>query len=280
MTKFVRMLFCASTAVSGVMGILILAASAAATDEKLTLVLQPDEVIPTNTPAFRDYALKTVIQQADLVAGAWKLGIHLPIETNHITRFIARPRLNGVSAGINVERRYGFGVGNGTFALFRDEDFYIRPYVQSDEKMDKLAGMTNLLTVESALALARARLHQLGLDDGGLGLGDPIMVRQWKYDSNGVIYLLPYYEVRWQATNRFLTVNMGISGVASNIVEFDHNIPSEALIGTGADRLRVSTPTNYLEMLGLPTNVNFLPHNHERLEQLRRALETNSAGPK
>jgi hypothetical protein len=266
--------------VSGFIGILILAASGAVTGGELTVVLQPDEVIPTNTPAFRDYALKTVIQQANFVAGVWNLGIHLPIETNHITRFVSRPRLNGVSAGINVDRRYGFGVGNGTFSLFRDEDFYIRPYVQSDEKMDKLAGMTNLLTVESALVLARTRLHQLGLDDGGLDLGDPIMVRQWKYDSNDVIYLLPYYEVRWQATNRFLTVNMGISGVTSNIVEFDHNISSEALIGTDGDRLRVPTPTNYLEMLGLPTNVSFLPHNHERREQLRRALETNPVGLK
>ncbi len=245
-----------------------------------TVVLLPDEVIPTNTAAFQDYAFKTVLEQANQVARAWNLDISLPIQTNGITRFIARPRVNGVSAGIDVERRYGFGVGNGTFSLFRDEEFHIRPYARSDEKMDKLAAMTNLLTVESALALARVRLHQLGLDDEALGLGDPIMVRQWKYDSNNVVYLLPYYEVRWQATNRFLAVNMGISGVASNIVEFDHNIPSEVLLGTAADRLRVPTPANYLEILGLPPNVNLLRHDHERRDRLRRLMETNSAGMK
>lgn len=245
-----------------------------------TIVLQPDEVIPTNTTVFSQYALRTVLEQANAVAQAWNLDISLPIQTNRITRFTARPRVNGVSAGITVERRYGFGVGNGTFSLFRDEDFHIRPYVRDDEKMDKLAAMTNLLTVESALALARTRLHQLGLDDEALGLGDPIMVRQWKYDSNNVVYSLPYYEVRWQATNRFLVANMGISGVVSNIVEFDHNIPSDALLGTAADRLRVPTPADYLQMLGLAPNVTFLPHDHERRERLRRLIETNSPGTK
>jgi hypothetical protein len=142
--------------------------------------------------------------------------------------------------------------------------------------MDTLAGMTNLLTVERAVALAHARLHELGLDDGQLGLGDPVMVRQWKYDSNEVVYLLPYYEVRWQATNRYLAVSMGISGVTSNVVEFDHNIPPDVLHGTAAGRLAAPTPTNYLQMLGLPINVNFLPHDYERRERLLRESQTNS----
>jgi hypothetical protein len=239
--------------------------------EKRTIILQPDDVIPTNTPAFMEYALDTVLAKANLVARAWELEIPMPIQSNHVTWQFLRPKPEGASAGVQIHNRYGFGMQSGSFYTFKDLDYWISPSYD-EEKLDRLPGMTNLLTLESAKALARLRLRQLGLDDEKLGLGEPVMARQWLYDSNDVIYRLPYFEVRWQTTNIYHVVHMGVSGVTSNLTEMRHNIAPQYLKGTRAEWLLVPMPTNYLEMLGLPSNVVFRPHNYESMQERRRLL--------
>lgn len=232
------------------------------------IVLQPDGIIPMSTPAFDAYALTTLLDQANFVARAWNLDVPLPIRSNHVTRLVIRPKTNGLSGSIRVSR-YDFGVGEGRFSLLRDNDFSFRMYLYNDEKSDALATMTNVLKRESALALARDKLHRIGIDAKQIGLGEPVECKQWKYDSNGVVFPMPYYKVRWQATNIYLVVDMGISGVTSNVAEFNYNIPADSL----PQSLRVPTPTNYFQMLGLPPNIKFVPHDHERRERWKHQAQ-------
>lgn len=164
-----------------------------------------------------------------------------------------------------MDGKYGFGVSAGRFYSFSDGRFYSQSFMYSDEKKEVWARMTNLLTLERAVALARDRIHNLGIDETKLGLSEPTTAAQWKYDSNGVMYPLPLYVVRWQTTTGdYYIIDMEISGVSSNVSKLHYNLPAEMLPA----HLRVPLPTNYLQMLGLPTNVTFLPHDWERRQRL------------
>jgi len=236
------------------------------------LVLLAGGVIPTNTVAFKAYALTALLSQANYLATEWQLSTGRPITEEQIAKVVANPMTNGLSGGIFFGQNYGLSVCDGSFSLFRDYGHYSHSFVGRDDKMEALAGQTNLLTADGTLALAREKLHRIGIDELKLGLANPATLDQWKYDSNGVVYPLPLYVVRWQTTTGgYFVVDMEISGITSNVAELHHTIPLDLL----PPALRVPMPTNYLQMLGLPTNVNFLPHDHERRERLLRELQTN-----
>jgi len=95
--------------------------------------------------------------------------------------------------------RYEFQIYDGNVRSFEDRRHNSHSFVGKDEQCDALASMTNLLTLENVLALARDKIHKLGMDEKELGLGEPVKLTQWRYDSNGVVHPLPLYAVRWNS---------------------------------------------------------------------------------
>jgi len=234
------------------------------------ITLQRGGVIPTNTATFNAYALGVLLSNANSVAEQWRLDISFPVTTNQITRLVANPATNGLSGSIQIDGKYGFGVSDGRFYSFSDGRHYSQSFIYSDEKKDSLASMTNLLTLETAVAMAQDKLHKLGIGEQKFGLGKPGTIAQWKYESNNVIYPLPLYVVRWQTTSGdYFVIEMEISGVTSNVAKLHFNLPAERL----PQSLRVPTPTNYFQMLGLPPNIKFVHHDNERRERWKHQAQ-------
>lgn len=206
------------------------------------------DIIPTNTLAFQQYALGILLTQATVFVNQWHLDVPTPITTNMVTSFGTIPRTNSWGAGFTLSNRYSFLVSGGSFESFHDKKYYANSFVGNDEASDAMAQMTNHLTLDSALQVARHALHQVGIDEKELGLGEPAKLKQWQYDSNGVMYPLPLYAVRWETKEG--VVDMEISGVTSNVARFFQM--------TRAKSMRVPMPTNYLEMLGLPRDTVFV----------------------
>ncbi len=238
------------------------------------VTLQRGGIIPTNSPAFREYALSVLLSNANLVAERWQLDVQLPITTNQITGSFIDPTTNGLEGSIQIDNdahKYGFKVSDGRFNSFGDTKYRSQTFVYSpDEQKDKWPGMTNLLTLESAVAMAKDKLHRLGIDEKKLGMGEPFKAAQWRYDSNDVFYPLPLYAVQWKTqTGDYMVIRMEISGVTSNVAYFSHNIPANLL----PSFLRVPTPTNYLQLLGLPSNTVFRPHDWDRRQKILREAQ-------
>lgn len=68
--------------------------------------------IPTNTPAFQDFAQRRLLAEAQKAALAWRLDRAL-IQTNKITYFNAPPFPEGPTTEIVFESRYCFRTWRG-----------------------------------------------------------------------------------------------------------------------------------------------------------------------
>jgi hypothetical protein len=228
------------------------------------IVLQFGGIIPTNTPAIKEYALSVLIAQATFFSEQWNLDVRPPITTNQITGFSVAATTNGVRSGIQLNNRYAVSIDDAKLMSFTDMHFDDRSFIDNDEKIEALLKKPDLLTLETAVALARDKLKKIGIDENEHGLGKPVKSWQWKYDWDGVFHPLPLYEVHWRSDEG--VVRMQISGVTSNVARFFQI--------TRAPSLRVPRPPNYLEMLGLPEDTVFLPHDYEirqRIEALRES---------
>lgn len=228
------------------------------------VVLQFGGIIPTNTAALKEYALSVLLAHATVFVEQWNLDVPSPITTNQVTFLNARPTTNGVQATLELNKRYNIFIDDGRVDSLRDLHYWSRSFVDNDERIEALLKEKDLLTLQSAVALARHKLKEIGIDEKEHGLGNPVKSWQWKYDWDGVLHPLPLYEVHWHSNEG--VVYMQISGVTSNVASFFQN--------TRAPTLRVPRPPNYLEMLGLPEDTVFLPHDYEirqRIEALRQS---------
>lgn len=228
------------------------------------IVLQFGGIIPTNTPALKEYALSVLLAHATFFVEQWNPDVQMPVTTNQVTHFSVVPTTNGIRGGIQLNNRYAVSIDDGKLMSFTDMHFDDRSFIDNDEKIEALLKKPNLLTLDGAIALARDKLRKIGIDEKEHGLGGPVKSWQWKYDWDGVLHRLPLYEVHWHSNDG--VVYMQISGVTSNVASFFQN--------TRAPTLRVPRPPNYFEMLGLPEDTVFLPHDYEiqqRIEALRQS---------
>jgi len=212
------------------------------------VVLGLSSVIPTNTPAFQDHALRTMLSNAEYLASQWKLDIKRPFTTNLITFFKAEPHPAGIEGTIVLSNRYVFSWITGRFIQFSDKPNESFQFSTEDENknravLEKWSRATNLLTFKKAQKLAENSLIAVGLTLEKTEFKKPREATQLKFDDR---IPLPYYKFYWKSGKAASSVD--VSGITSNIVYFSN----------ASGYLRLSKPTNYLEMLGLSTNTIFV----------------------
>jgi hypothetical protein len=215
------------------------------------VVLGLANVIPTNTPAFQEYALHTMITNAESVASQWNLDVKRPFTTNLVTYNGLKPHPLGISGAIVLVNRFAFRALYGRFDGFADKPYECQVFLtddvaKNDAVQEPWIRMTNLLTLQKAQKIAEDGLLSIGLTSDKTGFTNVDVAKQWQYDWDGKVYLLPYYTFKWKSAQADAQID--ISGITSNIVGFD-------LVGP---MLRLNRPTNYLELLGLPTNTVFV----------------------
>jgi hypothetical protein len=207
--------------------------------------------IQTNTPSFQKYAFHTMVTNAQAVATVWHLDESL-MTTNQITSYAAFPTPYGIRGNIIFCKRYQFNSDFGWFGQFIDVSNHCMitetdNVETNDAILERWMRATNLLTMGKAQQLAVSSMESIGVPMEKLGFNKPTRSHQRKYEwKDGKIYPLPYYEFEWKTDQHVCRVD--VSGINSNIVHF-------FIVGAS---IRLPTPTNYFEMLGLPHNPVFV----------------------
>jgi hypothetical protein len=212
------------------------------------IVLGLSNIIPTNTPAFKEHALHAMLTNAEYLASQWKLDIPHPFTTNMVTfsQTVAQPP--GLTGTIVLSNRYAFAWINGWFAQFADKPNYAMQFETSDETKNRAvlaewSRETNHLTFKKAQKLAEQSLASVGLTRDKTNFKKPREATQLKFDDK---VPLPYYKFYWKSDKAASSID--VSGITSNIVYFSN----------ASGLMRIPKPTNYLQMLGLPTNTIFV----------------------
>jgi len=148
----------------------------------IVVAMQGVGVIPTNTPAFQEYALHTMLTNAEALAVAWHLD-ETCITTNKIIHFVAIPCVSGFGGTIEFDR-YGFEYHNGYFVGFSDGQFDMNDTLnlkskkritfgskgKVDASLKKWLVATNLLSLDKAKVIAGGALLSLGCLPGSIEL--------------------------------------------------------------------------------------------------------------
>jgi hypothetical protein len=209
--------------------------------------------IPIKSVAFQQYALSVLMSQAVNIADRWNLDLPKPITTNDITYLSIRPKTNSWDGAMSINNKYGFRVEDNKLILFRDYRYHCNTFLGNDAASDNLAQSNNCLTLDASRIIASNAMYNIGLTQ--YASGNPTTLRQYKYDSNNVIYPLPLYAVRWESDAGCILLQ--ISGISSNVAEFCN--------ATEAESMKIPLPTNYLTLLGLPKDVVFVKTKKDNL---------------
>jgi hypothetical protein len=213
--------------------------------------------ISTNTPAFEDYGVNLMVAMANETAEKWKLDLPHRLGVNDIM-FWLKPKPTCIQWILSTRNgRYWWAFDNGWMGLFSDEQNSRRAYLintnasdmANDEVLSRMANTKSKITEAQAIKMARDYLHAIGLDEKQLRLHEPPKVERdgYKADS-GKRYQVPLFAVGWSvegANPEARLVEITISGITSNIVQYFNANPKIP---------RVPLPTNYFQMLNLPTN--------------------------
>jgi len=219
------------------------------------VVLTLQGTIPTNTPAFQEYAFNEMFGQASNMIVSWNLDSPQPITTNTITTFHAVPSFHSPKGEIIFGDRFWFTWIYSGVVTFSDKSYCIMsaetPDVSvNDAVFERWIRATNVLTMQSAQQLAEAAMRSVGLPLDRLEFNKPKEARQEKYRwTDGKVYPLPYYEFIWDTDKAYCAVD--VSGILGRVVYFSFN-------SQGLPYLKFEPATNYLAMLGLPTNSVFV----------------------
>jgi hypothetical protein len=176
-----------------------------------------------------------------------------------VSRFFARPYIEGPNGTMVFSNRFTFGWNLGKFNTFRDEP-YIRERTLSpdvdanDALLEQWMRATNLLIMEKAEQIAESVLHSLGVPTDSRRFKNPQQAKQmhynWKDDKR---YSMPYYGFWWETNGlRFGggRYEIHVSGITSNMVY--------CFVYPEASYFKTLRPTNYFELLGVPTNAIFV----------------------
>ncbi len=232
--------------------------------------------IPTNTFAFQEYALDTLIKQAKVINEKWH--IEIPASADRATNLLTIPTIEGMEGGVTIDNRYRLGIRSGRFIYFNDQlysDYSTPPnYLMSNlppaemvrqmrEDVDRSiqasllqAQKTNLLTKEKALQVAREALKQIGIEEknfpsamtGALNRKElPVAeVTQSSFpDRTGKLHWLPHYTIRWTYPGASVgPATMEVSGVTKKVTHYESD----------AAPVTIPIPTNYYQMLNIIPN--------------------------
>jgi hypothetical protein len=135
----------------------------------------------------------------------------------------------------------------------------------------------NRLTMTSAQKMAEAAMKAYGIPPGLIGTRflkkkeQLVWSEEWtshaETNAEGVFivperrshpktFKLPYYMFEWRSDENAFDCAVDISGITGALTHFDVGWPLGTL--RECDGLRVTWPTNYLQLLGLPTNTIFV----------------------
>jgi hypothetical protein len=234
--------------------------------------------VPTNTPAFQDYALQLVLTNSQVIAAQLQLDQEA-IRTNKITYFHAVPRPEGPDATVVFDKRYFFERASSSLRFFDENNSWEAIFShgmtnkndpeslmkQTRAVYEQLRHSTNHLTLRKARHIAQAAMRSIGPQANTLVA---VRAEQMKhrdeyithFEADGTVvnvkkrnpkvYPLPYYEFSWETKSKepYAACHVHVSGIISNVV-YVH------FVGV---RPRLPKPENYLELLGLPPNTVFV----------------------
>jgi len=241
------------------------------------VVLTLQGAIQTNTPAFHEFAFQEIFKQSSNMIVSWNLDLPRPVSTNMVTAFQVKPNSKWAQGFIEFSNRFVFTWPNNGYPFFRDMPNTIMSVQTPDIKandaiFERWMRATNELTMQSAQQLAKSTMKAVGLPLDKLGFDSPKEAHQEKYRwTDNKVYPLPYYEFNWNSGKAYCSVH--VSGILGKVTYFD-------FIGYGLPYLKIQTPTNYFQMLGLPTNAVFVhrlptPTGKPPLYELREPIPQN-----
>ena len=206
----------------------------------------------TNTPEFEGYAIDLMLKQANEMRENWHLDIPKPLTLNDIF-FSLQATAYGFVGGIGTrDSRFNWSFDWSVMTLFQDHQYWPRSFRYRDEESARLSKIKSKIDAAEAETIARNALHGLGLTEKLLHLIEPPRINQYKFEeTNGIVYPLPMFNVGWYVEG-FIglsepddpRVTFDISGITKNVAEyFNPHTP------------RVPLPTNYFQILNLPTTI-------------------------
>jgi hypothetical protein len=203
--------------------------------------------VPTNSPAFADYVLKTLLQHANRVNTQLTLGLPQPITSDHVTAIRVYPKTNVWSGGITVLDRIGFGIQDGNFHGFTDLAYAWDLLDRDFHRQEQLAKTNVLMDTKVAMDIALGAFRKLGLSSNELRLFEAPVCEPYTLlaDDLKTLKPLPLFRIGWPAGkgSQFNSLEMEVSALTSNLV-YLRMYPLQ----------RAPLPTNYFQMLGVSTN--------------------------
>lgn len=205
-----------------------------------------NEYVPTNTPAFQEWALSLMLTQANFLNEQWKLGLPKPITSDHVTRLSVLAKIEGPEGGITINNRFTVGFNNGRWLSFQDGESSWENIETAIPLLERLSKQSGSLTKARAAQIAREALHQVGIDEKRLKVSLPPEVTQYEYESKqGQVLPLPLYKVEWRLAKEFVPVRMEISGLTGKVVSYVNYLAPA-----------MTCPTNYFALLGVSSRPN------------------------
>jgi hypothetical protein len=205
------------------------------------------------TPRFQDYAFNEMFSHATSMIVGWHLDLPDPIATNMVTDFHAVAYPAGAGGNILFNDRFYFHWSYGGLPIFNDKTYscarILTPDVNvNDAVLEQWMRATNLLTMGTAQKVAESAMVSVGLPLEKLNFDKPKEAHQREFEwKAGKIYPLPYYQFVWETESNACFVD--VSGITGRVAYFGFS---------GYPYLRFERPTNYFNMLGLPTNAIFV----------------------
>src|SRR6185295_17032704 len=131
------------------------------------VVLGMANVIPANTPAFQEYAVHTMLTNADRIAAVWNLPVKPPLTKERVTANSLRAHPLGIHGAITIDNRFTFRASNGRFDGFVDIPYECQVFLtddvqKNDAVLERWIQMTNLLTLQKAQQIANSARVSIG----------------------------------------------------------------------------------------------------------------------
>ncbi len=222
---------------------------------------KPPFTIASNTPAFERYGLSVMLAGANELREKWHLEIPHPLTVDDVF-FAVYPTAHGIEGHLMTrDRRFHWSFDRNVLFSFEDRQYYAPSFRYNDDESAKLAKIKSRITKTEAEAIARNALQTLfGMTDRQLQMKRSVAVNQYRFEeSDGTVYPLPLFDVRWRKAGakqysaenlEYTPLYMEISGITTNVAKYEH--PDR--LGPNSILPHPPLPTNYLQMLGLPSN--------------------------
>lgn len=214
-------------------------------------------VIASNTPAFEAYGFNLMLTNGNLFREKWHLDIPEPLTVSNVYFTLLATGYGVKGAVATRDHRFRWSFINNGLLEFADTNYshtWLRP---DDNAQARLSKVKSKITAQKAEAIARVRLHQLGLTEKQLQLIEPPEVNQYQFEeTNGTVYPLPLFNVAWgeqRGEQTAAAIVFQISGITRQVVDYSMlsmRHPPTPLPTNYFDILGVRVPTNYEERWG------------------------------